>query len=116
MDDSLTLLLAAGAILRLTRLASTDIITQPIRDRLSGWLLTAVTCGWCVSVWISFPVAVTWWAWSHNAWWQVMCLALGSSWLAGSLHNTGRPSQHEVEVMPVGAVTVVNIPVDGGDK
>lgn len=116
VDDSLTLLLAAGAVLRLTRLAATDTITEPLRKRLPAWIHAMVTCGWCVSIWIAVPVAATWWAWGHNAWWHVVCLALTASWLAGSLHNTGRPSQHEVEVIPVGALNVVNIPVDGGGK
>lgn len=66
--------LAAGATLRLTRLAAKDLIFEPLRlwvinRRPSEWRIKLVTCQPCGSVWVAAlvvtPAAVlfgdTWW-------------------------------------------------------
>ena len=70
----LLLIVALLAAFRLTRLATTDFILDPLRRRLAGtlaedvdpgeghdarpWIGYLVTCPWCMSVWLS-PIPVT---------------------------------------------------------
>lgn len=81
MRDVLPLLivvLGALSTARLTRLVTADQLTEPLRRRViqrvqeGGHLEYLVSCAWCASVWIGFPVA----------------LAL-TPWLAGALHVHG---------------------------
>lgn len=71
VDDPVLLVLYALAVYRLTRLVVSDLITEPLRHRLSisayppgadvdhprrpvwGWVVDLVGCPWCVSVWIA---------------------------------------------------------------
>jgi hypothetical protein len=98
--------LAFGCVLRVTRLIALDTITQPLRNRLSGWIEKLATCGWCVSMWVSPLVAVSWWLWADHPVWQVAAVALSGSWLAGATFFAGMPARHEVEVTPVGPLVV----------
>jgi hypothetical protein len=114
MDDWVTVLLAIGIVLRLTRLITTDTITSPIRTRLPGKLYELATCAWCTSIWLA-PVAASWWAWSHTAWWQITGIWLTASWIAGALSNAGQPTQ--IEVAPIAPLTIhtEHTGDDGGD-
>lgn len=89
--DLITLLIAALACARITRMVTTDRITQVPRDwilmRLDPEGLPAylVTCNWCVSVYTGAgTAAVGAWAclWS---WWWAFPLALAFSYVAGFL-------------------------------
>lgn len=96
VDDWLTIVLAAGLAVRIMRLITLDTITQPIRDRLSGFLGALIECPWCTGVWIAVPVGLSWWAWADQTWWQVTALIATIAWLCGALSNAGMPSRHEV--------------------
>lgn len=107
----MTLLLAAGMALRLTRLTATDVITAPLRKPLSGWVLKLVTCGWCASVWISFIiVAPTWYLWRHELIWQAIALALTASWLAGVTHTWGSGTPKPVDITVTHPLVVDQVP------
>lgn len=59
----LELAVDAGAAYRLTRLVTTDSLTQPARDAIadrwpSSHLDTLVNCPWCTGVWIAAGVQV----------------------------------------------------------
>lgn len=70
-DLWLFLVLVTGGTYRLTRLATRDTITDPVRDfihrRFTGSLVNGFTrCSWCVSVWIAAGLtaaAYWWWPW-----------------------------------------------------
>lgn len=71
-------LLALGATARLTRLVTSDVITERLRLRvvnagrhrvgLSDKILHFITCPWCVSMWIAAPVAVAF-LWAGGSYW-----------------------------------------------
>lgn len=91
----LVVVLAILAVYRLTLLVVADEITAPIRDRLVervpdrvGLLLT---CPWCMSVWLSVPVA--WTAYEHggSGWFLVPALALSASAVTGFLAEFAAP-------------------------
>ena len=106
VNDWITIALTIGATLRIVRLVTTDTITAPIRDRLTGWAYTLATCGWCSSFWIAIGVAITGHYWGAHDIWRIAALALTASWAAGSLHNSGNPSRHEIApVAPLGVYT-----------
>jgi hypothetical protein len=47
-------LLLSLASFRVTRLITTDDITQPLRDRLpDNWLAELLSCSWCCGVWVT---------------------------------------------------------------
>jgi hypothetical protein len=105
VDDWLTIVLALGLGVRIMRLITLDAITQPIRDRLSGFFGALIECPWCTGVWIAVPVGLSWWAWSDQTWWQVIALIATIAWACGALSNAGMPSQHEVStVSPVALI------------
>ena len=61
--DALTLATDAAAAYRLTRLVTTDTITEPMRDWVAnrapnGRVDTLVNCPWCTGVWVGFAVQV----------------------------------------------------------
>lgn len=106
VDDWLTIVLALGLAVRITRLITLDVITQPIRDRLSGFLGALVECPWCTGVWVAVPVGLSWWAWSGQTWWQVSALIGTIAWASGAGAAVGMPRQ--VEVATVAPVAIVN--------
>lgn len=89
--DPLALLIGALLTARLTRLVTTDKITEPLRLRLllhlpeDGLLAYLVHCSWCASVYVGAGVGVVgaWlgiWTWGWAA-----PLALSFSYVAGWL-------------------------------
>lgn len=107
MDDWLTIALALGLAARLTRLITLDTITQPIRDRLKGFLAALVECPWCSGVWVAVAVGLSWLWWADQTWWQVTALIGAIAWVAGALAGVGTPRQ--VEVATVSPVALVNM-------
>lgn len=82
-------LLAAGAVLRLTRVVTADTIGAPLR---SAWyarfpkhsdLGTFVSCPWCVSFWVAVPVVAAAALFGTTAWFWAPAMVLTLSWLAG---------------------------------
>lgn len=106
VDDWLTIALALALAARLTRLITLDTITQPIRDRLPGFLGALVQCPWCTGVWVAVPVGLSWLWWADQAWWQVTALIGALAWFAGAVSNAAMPSQHEVAM--IGPVALLN--------
>jgi hypothetical protein len=56
-------LLGFAIVARSTRFLNSDVLAQPIRDRVlirfgEGRISYLVTCPWCASIWISAPVAL----------------------------------------------------------
>lgn len=95
MNTVTTLLLAMLATARLTRLVTTDRITQGPR----GWLLRRIiksrgeesllayliVCDWCVSVYTGGAVAAAWVLAGETLWFQAPVAALALSYAAGFL-------------------------------
>lgn len=106
VDTWLTIALAAGLAARLTRLITLDVITDPIRRRMPGWLGALVECSWCTGVWVAVPVGLSWYWWSDQTWWQVCALIGTLAWISGAVSGAAMPSQHEVAT--VGPVALVN--------
>lgn len=106
VDDWLTIVLAAGLAVRIMRLITLDAITQPIRDRLTGFLAALVECPWCTGVWIAVPVGLSWWAWADQTWWQVIALIGTIAWACGAASTVAMPRQ--VEVATVAPIALVN--------
>lgn len=89
--DAITLFLAALATARLTRLITTDRITEAPRNALlrrldpEGLPAYLVMCNWCVSVYTGAgTAAATWWLHGH-AWFTAALAALAFSYAAGWL-------------------------------
>lgn len=105
VDDWLTIVLAVGLAVRITRLITLDVITQPIRDRLTGFFGALVECPWCTGAWVAVPVGLSWWAWADQTWWQVGALIGSIAWACGAAAGVGMPSQHEVAtVSPIALI------------
>lgn len=87
----ITLLVAALVTARLTRLVTTDRITQAPRNallrRLSADGLAAylLVCDWCVSVYTGGAVAAAGALAGLWSWWWALPLALAFSYVAGFL-------------------------------
>lgn len=84
------LALLVGATARLTRLAQTDTILDPLRKPLlvrakrsgaKAWEL--LWCPWCLSFWIGIAVAASWVTWGHERWWLAAAAVLTASHLTG---------------------------------
>lgn len=89
--DTITFVIAALATARITRLVTTDRITQAPRQwalrRLASDSLAAylIVCDWCVSVYVGAGVAAAY-VWAPGwAWLQVVALGLAFSYVAGVL-------------------------------
>jgi hypothetical protein len=85
-------LLAAGAVLRLTRLVTADGITGRLRaswhNRFGGprsELGAFITCPWCVSFWVAVPIVLAAALFGHTAWFWGPAMVLSLSWVAGLL-------------------------------
>lgn len=101
MIEAMGVFLAALATARLTRLITSDKLTE--RPRL--WLLTQVirrrgedsllayliTCTWCVSVYTGAAVAAGWYLWSDQKIFTACVAALAFSYVTGWL--TARESE-----------------------
>lgn len=100
----MTMLLAIGATVRLTRLLTLDVITFPIRDwlaartqdastkdkislrvRLLAFVEEMVTCTWCLSIWIGVPVVAVAWSYGETGWFVVPALMLTASLVTGMI-------------------------------
>jgi hypothetical protein len=94
--DAITLLLAVVATARITRLITTDRITQAPRSwavrRLPEHHLLAylIVCDWCASVYVGAGVGAAWWGWGDEKWFTAACLALAGSYAAGWLASWDR--------------------------
>lgn len=83
-------LLATGAVLRLTRLVTADLVTGRLR---AAWQTrhggphtdtgAFITCPWCVSFWVAIPVVTAAALAGHSAWFWAPAMVLSLSWLAG---------------------------------
>lgn len=87
--DAITLLTAALATARITRLVTTDRITEAPRNALlrrlkdDGLFAYLIVCDWCASVYVGGVVAAVLWA---GPGWMVWPLyALAFSYVAGFL-------------------------------
>lgn len=85
----LELVLAVGAVARLTRLVVADQITAGARGRIQrrfdvehgiGYL---VGCPWCVSIWVGAPTVATAAVWGSETWWQAGAALLLASHMTG---------------------------------
>lgn len=89
--DTITLILAALATARITRLITSDRITEAPRGwvlrRLDegGLLAYLIVCNWCASVYVGAGMAGAWYAWGGHRWFAAVCAALAFSYVAGFL-------------------------------
>lgn len=92
----LAALLAVGLVLRLTVLITEDLITAPERAWINAradrgpvwqWLDTLVGCPWCVSVWLSVPIAGAAVRYGGSPWFLVPALAGTASAATGLLRD-----------------------------
>lgn len=98
----MTLLLAVGATLRLTRLIYADTITFPFRDWLASknppgektsgamrsvfrFVEDMVSCPWCLSVWVGCAVAPVAWFFGDTFWFVIPALMLTASQVSGMI-------------------------------
>jgi hypothetical protein len=91
----LDLFLIVLATARLTRLVTTDVLTQGPRDRLVFWLADRgpvrdklaylIVCDWCASMYVGAAVAGAWWAWGDTMWLMMVYAALAASYATGFL-------------------------------
>lgn len=97
----LQLLLYALAVARVTGLITADTITEPIRDRIIGWLddtegssgawfASLIQCPWCAGMWVSLLAAPLVWFWGDSPVMLIPAVALAFSQVTGATHNLGR--------------------------
>lgn len=104
---ALHLVLIMLATARLTRLVTTDVLTEPVRGaatrallvrkdikteypstRTSGFryqLAYLIMCDWCASMYAGAAVAGAWWAWGDTMWFMMATAALSASYVTGFL-------------------------------
>jgi len=81
--------LAVLASARLTRLATKDSITEPLRVRIVAkankeWVETLFSCPWCIGFWISaIVIGITWYY--HPGWLMCTEAIFAGSFLVGLL-------------------------------
>lgn len=91
----------ALAIARLTGLITQDTLTEPLRDRLIGWLddrpatlgsalAKLITCPWCAGMWASLAAAPLIWWHAENPILLIPALALALAQIAGMTAQIGR--------------------------
>lgn len=89
--DLITLTVAALVTARITRLVTTDRITQAPRGwalrRLSSESLAAylIVCDWCASFYVGLAVAAAGWTYGLWDWQWIVPLGLAFSYVAGWL-------------------------------
>lgn len=97
----LLLLIYTLAVARVTGLIVADSITEPVRDRLIGWLddtpgsaggwfASLITCPWCAGMWVSLVAAPLVWFWGDSPVMLIPALALAFSQVTGATANLGR--------------------------
>lgn len=85
------MILAALATARITRLITTDRITEAPRNAVlsrlpaDGLLAYLVHCDWCASVYVGAGSGAAWWAWGDTTWFTAVTAALAFSYVAGFL-------------------------------
>lgn len=89
--NMITLILALGAVARITRLITSDRITEAPRD----WILDRInplglgtyliTCPWCMSVYVGFVVAPAAHYFGDGPWFTIPAVALTASYVTGFL-------------------------------
>jgi hypothetical protein len=83
--------LAVLATARLTRLVTTDSITDPARawlhDHTPPWVTYLVHCPWCVSVWLGAGVAAATYNWPRTWPVQIALVGLTASYVTGRLEE-----------------------------
>lgn len=88
MPDWWVVALAIGAVARLTRLWTRDIITAPLRNAVlrrvgdQSRAAELTRCGWCVSVWFALPVTLAAALFGETAWFWGPALLLTVAWVA----------------------------------
>jgi fatty acid desaturase len=99
--ELIPLLIYALAVARITGMITQDAITEPLRDRLIGWLdnrpatlgsaiATLVTCPWCAGMWVSLIAApIVWWL-GDSPWLLIPALAFAFSQVTGMTSDVGR--------------------------
>ncbi len=91
MMDTVTLALTALATARVTRLITTDRITQEPRNAVlrrldpTGLMAYLLVCDWCSSVYVGAAGAGAWWAWGDTRVFTAIVAALAFSYTAGFL-------------------------------
>jgi hypothetical protein len=94
---------------RLSRLITTDMITEPLRERLRrrayrtvpvgkdsatvivqspvlAWLHDLVSCGWCSSIWVAIGCAAGW-KYQPGQWFNLFAAAMAASSGTGMLQE-----------------------------
>lgn len=102
-DIPVTVLLViyALAVARVTGLVVSDTITEPVRDKLIGWLddrpatagaflAALIQCPWCAGMWISMAAAPLVWFWGWSPVMLIPALALAMSQVTGMISGLGR--------------------------
>lgn len=90
MVDALLMLLAVA---RVTRMVTTDTITQSLRTRVIDTfgersnVTYLVFCSWCSSVYVGAVGGAAWWMWHGSSALTAVTLALGASYAAGFLNS-----------------------------
>lgn len=108
-----TLLLLLGLITRVTRLVTTDTITQPIRTALTsrtwegvtanpdgtfektrknkvcGWFAELTDCNWCSGVWVAAAATVSAQLWADTQAWNLVALGATLAWAAAWILSEG---------------------------
>lgn len=86
-------LLTPLAVARVTRLITSDMITNPLRIWLVGYFGTdskvsyLIMCDWCSSIYVGAVAGAAWWAWSGSSVFTGIVLALSGSYAAGFLNS-----------------------------
>lgn len=94
--DLLTLLLAAFATARITRLVTADVLTERPRDAVINWLTFRghgmvaylLSCPWCASMYVGAGAAGAWYAWGDSRVFAACCAALAFSHITGRMATT----------------------------
>lgn len=115
--EPMTLLLALGAAARLTRLAVSDTITDPVRAAVlvrvarsraqraaiaetghaepptptRQFLLDLLQCHWCLGFWITAATTATAYLYSNTLYWQAGATVLAASYALGWLADQEAP-------------------------
>jgi hypothetical protein len=89
--NAVTLVLTVFAVARITRLVTSDRITEAPRDWIldrinpHGLATYLITCSWCVSVYAGFIVAPVAHYWGNSPWFTIPAIALTASYITGYL-------------------------------